>query len=156
MTTTASNHLTGSAAEFRIKDSLKRIKAKFILPTCDLLGIAQQSTVGKRRVEQATPYLLREYNNDLLNVPQSELLDRIYGIDCLITYRGWTIALDITVNLDSLTDKANKQRMLSLSPLYTQVGIDLAAVVCVSNSFTDADLRKALSEVIAGKSVVHL
>ncbi|UBF29877.1 hypothetical protein K9N68_37335 (plasmid) [Kovacikia minuta CCNUW1] len=155
----SSYQIDSFAAESQVRSALKSINAKPVQVSAKhWLSTALMTHVGNNRIKQAEPYLMSEYNGSWSNVPPSEVLDRVFGIDALISYRGWTIAIDITLDDRQTVDKANKQRQLS--SLYSELGIDLAVVLVVpedcSPEYLQTNIRQALSRVIAGESVVYL
>lgn len=140
---------------------LKRVK----FSSHQLIKVAQKSTIGRQRLARALPYFKAEYGIPVrhkeryyihLNwesVPASVILDYLYGIDCTISFLGWTIGVDITTNHHAVESKQNK--LQQLAPMWQAIGIDRTAVCmidkqCQGDSTTD--LVTALRQVIKGQT----
>lgn len=135
--------INGFAAEqvlFKLITNSKKIKS-FQLPSSEkLIKIASQSQLGRNRIQAAYPYLLSEFgvnyrntkNNRLTQViegnlvPNTVILDYIFGIDTVVNILGYVIAIDVTVNPNKIEEKQAKLTLLK--PLWQQVGIDKACV----------------------------
>ena len=135
------------------------------IKTKDLIKVALQSKLGRRRLEYAKPFLRKEYGinvryNDAFIlefdwslVPASEILDRVFGIDFCFSFLGYIVAIDVTVNPEATEEKLNKQRQLR--KLYQAIGIDKTAVCLVQNQGKN-DLKTLLKQIIRGAKVIQL
>ncbi|EAZ88602.1 hypothetical protein [Crocosphaera chwakensis] len=140
--------INGYAAEqilFNLIKNSPKIKG-FKLPSSEeLINIASQSQLGRKRIKSATSFLLEEFGvnyrhpktNQLSRVldwqmvPSSIILDYIFGIDTVVNILGFTIAIDVTVNSNKIEEK--QQKLTNLKPLWQEIGIDKACVCYVSN-----------------------
>ena len=126
-----------------------------------LIEVAQSLTVGKERLIQAMPYLLSEYSRqvgrqfsiDWQNVPASVILDYVYGIDNLFTFRGWTIGIDVTVHPNAIADKSIK--IQRLKPLWSAIGVDYCAIALVTKSCSVEETISALRLIVKGATVIE-
>jgi hypothetical protein len=142
--------LSSLVAERKVMDSLSTIRAKqvkFDAPT--VMAIAHK-TLTKKRVATALHYLEVEYGER--DIPPTELIDKLFGLDIVITYRGWTIGLDITLNPEALGDKLAK--LHKLAHAHTELGVDKTAVLLVTGDV--ADLQSVLSQIIKSDRPVAL
>jgi hypothetical protein len=78
------------------------------------------------------------------HIPPSEYLDRVFGLDMVITYRGWVIGLDVTLDPGALEGKQRKQAYLS--DAYAKLGLDKWGVIVAPCT----DLKATLSQIIKG------
>lgn len=145
--------MNGIAAEYTLARLLKQLKCKPVqFSSIALIKIAEKQSVGQRRIKQAAKFLINEYGTthrrpngqlyrvlDWSNVPPTEVLDRVFGIDALVNYRGWVIAFDATVNPDSLQSKQSKMSMLN--DLYQSIGIDVAFPILLNADVTANDVK---------------
>ena len=105
-----------------------------------LIEVAKQSQIGRDRIQSAKPYLNSEYGTpirkpdgkyrielDWAQVPAKAILDRVYGLDAVVNFRGWQIGIDVTVNPETLVEK--RQKLNWLAPLWKKIGIDYVAVI---------------------------
>ena len=113
---------------------------KFDLSNAELIDVAKQSKAGCERLNQSLPYLRSEYGTqyrtpegkyriklDWENLPAVAILDKVYGLDAIFSFRGWTVGIDVTTNPGTLL---RKQRKLNwLAPLCQQIGVDRVAVI---------------------------
>lgn len=128
-----------------------------------LIEIAKRSFLGRERVSKALPYILSEYGKTIngkfkvnwQDVPSQVILDYVYGIDSTCNFRGWLIAIDITTNPTDVNFKVNKVE--KLKPLWSAIGIDYCAVVCIQNEIEQyQSITQLLKEVIKGETFVLL
>jgi hypothetical protein len=129
-----------------------------------LIEIARQSPIGRQRLARALPYIEAEYGIPIrqkeryciqLNwesVPASVILDYVFGIDCTISFLGWTIGIDVTTNFDKVESKQDKLQWLA--PLWQSIGIDRTAVCLVGEG--GLDLVTALRQVIKGQTQIQV
>jgi hypothetical protein len=140
--------INGFAAEQILSNLIttsKKIKG-FKLPSSEeLIKIASQSELGRKRLNAAHPHLLKEFGVDYRHtemnqlsqiidwklVPNTLILDYIFGIDAVVNVLGFVIAIDVTVNLNAIEEKQHKLSLLK--PLWQQVGIDKACICYVNN-----------------------
>jgi hypothetical protein len=161
--------INGFAAEqivFNLIKSSPKIKS-FKLPTSEeLINIASQSSLGRKRIKSAYPYLLEEFgvnyreeNTNQLRqafdwklVPNTIILDYIFGIDAVVYILGFVVAIDVTANPNTLEEK--QQKLTLLKPLWQRVGIDKACV-CYVNKL-EIDLFNRLKTVIKQDKVLAI
>jgi hypothetical protein len=127
-------------AENSVRDELVVLKAKPV--HFDLKSLTQVASnyISAHRVVIAEDYLIQIYG---LDIPPSEYLDRVFGLDVVIQYRGWKLGLDITLNEDAVKSKQQKQQ--GLRPAYKALGIDAWGVIIAGQ-----DLKTQLSQIIRG------
>ena len=156
-------NICGYVGEQIFDKQLKAAKLpKVKLDSLQLIKIAQSLSVGQERIRQAMPYLLSEYGKQLgkkfiidwQDVPASVILDYVYGVDQLFTFRGWTIGIDVTVNSNAIADKSDKLKRLKL--LLSAIGIDFSAIALISKTCTTEETTAALRLIIKGATVVEL
>ena len=153
--------LNGFAAEQRVFDLInksRKIKG-FKLPSSEkLIKIASQSKLGRKRIKSATSYLLQEYGVDYRHpetnqlsrildweiVPNTVILDYVFGIDAVVNVLGFIIAIDVTINSNAIEKK--QQKLSRLRPLWQQAGIDKACV-CYFKSESPNNFWNALKTV---------
>lgn len=154
--------MNGQVAEYAWSRLLKSASISTVqFDSLTLINIAKQSELGKRRIKFALSYILKEYGHSVRqldgtfktkvswsNVPASVILDYIYGIDSVFSYRGWVLAVDVTVNEDSIRDKQGK--LEGLRPMWSAIGIDKVAIA----HLVMPDDRPALAEVGTATAVV--
>lgn len=140
-----------------VKCKLPQVRMKSI----ELVEIAKQFDCGCRRLSQALPYLRSEYGTqvrtpegkyrvklDWQNIPPEAILDKVYGLDAIIRFRGWTIGIDVTTNHKALLKKQKKLNWLT--PLCKKSGIDHVAVIhLVMPEVKSAQTEQASSNLIA-------
>ena len=101
---TTLNQLNGYAAEVLVNKlcAAAKCKAEPIPSTREMVKVLQQTTFGKARLETCQKWLMREFSQDgsfsYEDVPASEFLDRVLGIDLLVNYMGHVVGIDVTVN----------------------------------------------------------
>ena len=132
--------MNGQVAEYAWSRLLKSASLSTVqFDSLTLINIAKQSELGKRRIKLALPYILKEYGYSVRqldgtyktklswsNVPAAIILDYIYGIDSVFSYKGWVLAVDVTVNPDSIRDKQGK--LEGLAKMWSAIGIDKVAI----------------------------
>lgn len=125
--------------------SFARLLTACQLPQCKfdslhLIKVAERSEIGIVRIAQAKPYLISEYGTptrssdgvyriklDWEQVPSQAILDKVYGLDAVISFRGWCIGIDVTTNPQTLIEK--RQKLQWLAPLWQGIGIDHVVVI---------------------------
>ena len=156
-------NICGYAGEQIFDKQLKAAKLpKVKFDSLQLIKIAQSSSIGQERISQAMPYLLSEYGRqagkqfkiDWQNVPASVILDYVYGIDSIFNFRGWTIGIDVTVNLEAIYDKS--QKLKRLKPLWSAIDIDYGAIALIHRNCTVKETTAALRLIIQGATVIEL
>lgn len=156
-------NICGYAGEQIFDRQLKSARLQKIeFDSVELIKIAESLPVGRERITQAMPYLLSEYGKQLgkkftidwQNVPACIILDYVYGIDSLFTFRGWTIGIDITVNPNAIADKNAKIKRLK--PLWSAIGVDYGAIALIRRSCTPEETNAALKLIIKGATIIEL
>ena len=97
------------------------------------------------RFELVSKKLLEEGLN-VSDLSREELLDRMLGIDFLVTSEGKTIAIDVTSGKGSVL--YNKRRKMNqLSNIYIALGIDHAVVVRIKRDLDDDSILDLFSRI---------
>ena len=132
---------SGYVGEFTFCRLLRESKLPQVrFDSLQLIETAKQSKAGCERLSQALPYLRSEYGTqyrtpdgkyriklDWQNIPAEAILDKVYGLDAICSFRGWTIGIDVTTDPDALLEK--KHKLNWLAPLWSEIGIDRVAVI---------------------------
>ncbi len=160
--------INGFAAEqilFNLIKNSSKIKG-FKLPSSEeLIKIASSSKLGIKRIKSATPYVLEEFGVDYRNsetnqltrvidwrvVPNTIILDYIFGIDAVVNVLGFVVAIDATSNQNTIEDKQIK--LTKLKSLWKQIGIDKACV-CYINQTNYTNLWQSLKSVTKQSKVI--
>jgi hypothetical protein len=155
-------YLSGFAAESKMLQAIKnntRIKFWLLPASAELLKVAQSSPLGRRRLAMAQSYFEKEYGVAVRNsksgqvswsyswddVPPSEILDRVYSVDCVVSLLGYVVAIDITVDSAAIYSKQSK--LTALKPLLRQLGIDSVGVFYADDSWDNIwDRIKAIAK----------
>ena len=95
-------------------------------------------SAGRKR--KAESYLAQTWGER--EIPPAEYLDKVFGLDVVIQYRGWTLGLDVTLDPFAVESKLQKQD--SLSSAYRALGIDKAGVIVADGT----PLKDQLSAII--------
>lgn len=82
-------------------------------------------TLPSKRVAKAFSYLQEVYGHR--PIPPAEYLDKVFGIDVIVEYRGWRLALDITLNPDAIASKSEK--LTNYRQSWQRLGCDAAGVI---------------------------
>ena len=155
------NAISGIAAESQLLLAIKKsskIKFWHLPSTLELLKIAQSSSLGRRRLAMAISHLQQEYGIPVLNsqtdhsslsfswedVPPSVVLDRVYGIDVIVSILGYVVAIDVTTDPKLCHQK--KTKLKQLRPLLDKFGIDSVGVFCADESWDIWDRIKAIAK----------
>jgi hypothetical protein len=138
---TAYASLAALTAEHNIMTAARDIKAKFVYFTTEELKAVAAECIPAGRKATAERYL-QEIHGE--HIPPSEYLDRVFGLDMVITYRGWTIGLDVTLDPQALAAKQRKQQYLAGA--YSRLGLDKWGVIVAPCH----DLKATLSSIIKG------
>lgn len=133
--------LQAICAENSIMDQAKTIKAQPVYFTLEQLKAIAADCIPAQRKATAESYLVQIHGE---HIPPSEYLDRVFGLDMVILYRGWTIGLDVTLDPAALVAKQRKQAYLASA--YQKLGLDKWAVIVAPCR----DLKAQLSAIIAG------
>ncbi len=162
--------INGYAAEqilFNLIKNSSKIKG-FKLPSSEeLIKIASNSQVGRQRIKSATPHLIKEFGIDYRHpktnqlsriidweiVPNTIILDYIFGIDTVVNILGFVIAIDVTVNSSKIEEK--QQKLTKLKPLWQQLSIDNACV-CYINNTNSTNLWQSLKSVAKTSKVLAI
>jgi len=106
----------------------------------------------------AIPHLQQEYGSPVLNsqtdqsslsfswedVPPSVVLDRVFGVDVIVSILGYVVAIDVTANPNATQQK--KAKLTQLRPLLEQIGIDSVGIFCADESWEIWDRIKAIAK----------
>jgi hypothetical protein len=131
--------LAALIAEHNIMSQAKEIKAKPVYFSLEQLQAVAAECVPAGRKATAERYLTEIHG---AHIPPSEYLDRVFGLDLVINYRGWLIGLDVTLDPSALPGKQRKQQYLS--DAYARLGLDKWGVIFAPC----ADLKTTLSSII--------
>ena len=162
--------INGFAAEQILSNLItnsKKIKGFKLSSSEQLIRIASSSKLGRQRIKSAQPYLLKEFGIDYRHpethqlsriidwklVPNSIILDYIFGIDAVVNVLGFVIAIDVTTNPNALAEKQCK--LSCLKPLWKQLGIDKACV-CYVNNPNSTSLWDSLKTVTKQEKVIAI
>jgi hypothetical protein len=119
----------------------KEIKARPVYFSTEELQAIAAECIPAGRKATAERYLTEIHG---AHIPPSEYLDRVFGLDRVITYRGWVIGLDVTLDPGALEGKQRKQAYLS--DAYAKLGLDKWGVIVAPCT----DLKATLSAIIKG------
>lgn len=115
------------------------IKARPVYFTLEDLQAIAAECIPARRKAEAEYHLTQIHGN---HIPPSEYLDRVFGLDLVIQYRGWIIGLDVTLDPQALPGKQRKQAYLAGA--YARLGLDKWGVILAPCK----DLQAELSAII--------
>lgn len=154
--------ICGFAAETLLHQKIKACpKFKpFKLPSSDaLIKMALTTNLGRKRLALAQPYLEKEYRLSIQNpdwncVPAQIILDYVFGIDNIVCFLGYAVAIDVTTNPYAIDEKVTKLQMLK--PLWQQLGIDRACICHISQGLPSASLWDSLKQTIKAQQVVPI
>jgi hypothetical protein len=138
---TAYASLAALTAEHSIMDQARSIKATAVYYSLEQLQAIAADCIPAQRKATAESYLTQIHGG---SIPPSEYLDRVFGLDMVILYRGWTIGLDVTLDPAALVAKQRKQAYLASA--YQKLGLDKWAVIVAPC----ANLKAQLSAIITG------
>jgi hypothetical protein len=138
---TAYASLAALTAEYDIMTQAKITNAKPVYFSLEELQAIAADCIPAQRKATAESYLTQIHGE---HIPPSEYLDRVFGLDMVILYRGWTIGLDVTLDPAALVAKQRKQAYLASA--YQKLGLDKWAVIVAPCK----DLKAQLSAIIAG------
>lgn len=133
--------LQAICAENNIMSQARDIKARPVYFTIEELQAIAADCVPAGRKATAERYLTEIHG---LNIPPSEYLDRVFGLDLVISYKGWLIGLDVTLDPNALPGKQRKQAYLASA--YARLGLDRWGVIVAPCP----DLKAELSAIIKG------
>lgn len=174
MTCTTATRAIGVAGEFAFDSLINAANIRTVyFDNLTLIKIAQQSKIGQRRIQLAKPFLISEYGRPQrqadnkvrykLNwgdVPAVVILDYIFGIDRVISWRGWTIGIDITLDTSTLMDKQGK--LQGLREMWKAIGIDCTAILYLRlpqnaiapDEDTIAAFKQECRAMVKGKQII--
>jgi hypothetical protein len=102
-----------------------------------LLKIAQSSNWLKAAIQQDKQFL--KHKNDLTTLDPSYILDKVFGIDFLITFEleddFYTFGIDVTSNQSVLKDKEYKANSFSRKDVRDKLRLDGFIVIGISETF---------------------
>ena len=136
---TAYASLAALTAEHDLMTQARNIKARPVYFSLEQLQEIAAECIPAQRKRTAEHHLTEIHGH---NIPPSEYLDRVFGLDLVIQYRGWLIGLDVTLDPSALAGKQRKQAYLS--DAYARLGLDKWAVVLAPCP----DLKAELSAII--------
>jgi hypothetical protein len=155
------NQLNGQAAEIFIKNLCKEAKCKAQpIPTTREMAIAlSQTEFGKARLSICREWLIREFSEDgsfsYGNVPSSEFMDRVLGIDLLVNYMGYIIGIDVTINGTDSNLRAKKATHTGLRMVYAHLGFDKVLTLQIEKEpLTAEQLREAIRTAVQAEGLV--
>ncbi|WP_017302582.1 hypothetical protein [Nodosilinea nodulosa] len=133
--------LAALTAEQNTMSELKALRAKPIYFDLAILQNVAADCIPSARIEAAEFHLNQIFGE--LEIPPTEYLDLVFGLDAVILYLGHVIGLDITLNDRALAAKARKQAQLATA--YKRLGLDLWGVIHIT---PEKDIRSQLSAII--------
>jgi hypothetical protein len=155
------NQLNGYAAEQGIKAlcAAAKCKAQPIPSTRKMVEVLQQTTFGKARLGTCQKWLMREFSQNgsfsYEDVPASEFLDRVLGIDLLVNYMGYTIGIDVTVNGSESKLESKHATHKFLRRAYQALKIDKVITLQIEKEpITAEELREAIRAAIQSEGLV--
>jgi hypothetical protein len=131
--------LAALTAEHDIMSQAKAVKATPVYFTTEELQAIAAECIPAQRKATAESYLHQIHGEC---IPPSEYLDRVFGLDLVINYRGWLIGLDVTLDPVALPGKRRKQAYLA--DAYQKLGLDKWSVILAPCK----DLKAELSAII--------
>ncbi len=155
------NRLNGYAAEMNLHRAiLDSKKTNFIdLDGSFLADAIESDWAGLKHLKSAEINLIEEFGvfeqiggrsfltiPDLKDLPQVTILDYVLGVDYLINYAGYIVAIDVTVNVNSVAKKLRKKR--ELTRVFMTLGVDKTLILVANESFDVEDLHDVLKEVV--------
>jgi hypothetical protein len=135
--------LAALTAEHDLMTQAKQIKARPVYFTIEELQAIAADCIPAQRKRTAERYLTEIHGE---HIPPSEYLDGVFGLDLVITYKGWLIGLDVTLDREALPGKQRKQAYLSDAYGPNGLGLDRWAVVLAPCP----DLKAEISAIIKG------
>ncbi len=160
------SRINGYAAEAKLHKAIADGRKTRIaeLDNALLAETIETTVAGMRHFRKAELSLLQEYGiqqiqdgirsfrlSPLAELPQVTLLDYVLGIDALVNYMGHVIAIDITVNPESIGWKHRKKR--ELNGVYQQLGIDHTLILMITKDFNSQDLEQILGSIVKDKEL---
>jgi hypothetical protein len=131
--------LAALTAEHNIMTAARSLKARLVYFSIEQLQEIAAECIPAGRKATAERYL-QEIHGEY--IPPSEYLDRVFGLDLVIQYRGWVIGLDVTLDPSALAGKQRKQQYLAGA--YSRLGLDKWGVIIAPCP----DLKVTLSSII--------
>jgi hypothetical protein len=132
--------LASILAENNIMTQAKEINAKIVRFSLRQLKSVACDRIPAKRQQKAERYLTETWGER--EVPPSEYLDKVFGLDVVIDYKGWRIGLDVTLDPEAVYSKRRKQQQLMVA--YRALGIDKAGVIIADGT----PLQEQLSAII--------
>lgn len=117
-------------------------KDNWIVEACSftskyLLNIAESSNWLKAAIQQDKKFI--KYKNDLSTLEPSYILDKVFGIDFLITFEleddFYTFGIDVTSNKSVLDSKEYKSNSASRKDVRDKLRLDGFIIIGISESF---------------------
>jgi hypothetical protein len=155
------NQLNGQAAEHRIKAlcAVAKCKPQPLPTTREMVQVLESTTFGRARLGTCQKWLMREFSQDgrfsYEMVPPSEFLDRVLGIDLLVNYMGYIVAIDVTVNGSSAKLESKFQTHKFLRKAYKALGFDKVLTLQIEKEpLTAEELREAIRLAVKSEGLV--
>ncbi len=102
-----------------------------------LLKIAQSSNWLKAAIQQDKQFI--RHKNDLTALDPSYILDKVFGIDFLVTFEleddFYTFGIDVTSNKSVLESKEYKANSFTRKEVRTKLRLDGFIIIGISESF---------------------
>jgi hypothetical protein len=133
--------LAALTAEHNVVTQARSLKAKPVYFSLEQLQEIAAECIPAQMKATAESYLYQIHGEV---IPPSEYLDRVFGLDLVINYRGWLIGLDVTLDPGALAAKQRKQQYLAGA--YAKLGLDKWGVIVAPCT----DLKATLSQIIKG------
>ena len=133
--------LAALTAEHDLMTAARNLKARPVYFSTEQLQEIAAECIPAQRKATAESYLYQIHGE---HIPPSEYLDRVFGLDLVINYRGWLIGLDVTLDPQALAAKQRKQAYLAGA--YSRLGLDKWGVIVAPCP----DLKATLSAIIKG------
>lgn len=133
--------LAALTAEHDLMTAARNLKARPVYFSTEQLQEIAAECIPAGRKATAESYLYQIHGEV---IPPSEYLDRVFGLDLVINYRGWLIGLDVTLDPGALAAKQRKQQYLAGA--YAKLGLDKWGVIVAPCP----DLKATLSAIIKG------
>ena len=154
--------ICGFAAETLLHQKIKACPQfkPFKLPSSDaLIKMALATQLGRNRLALAQPHLEKEYRLNHQKpewevVPAQIILDYVFGIDNIVCFLGYAVAIDVTTNPNAIDEKVNK--LQALKPLWQQLGIDRACICHVSQGQSTSSLWDSLKQTIKTQQILPI
>jgi hypothetical protein len=113
------------------------LKEECSYTSASLLSVAKSSNWLKAALTKDVNFL--KHKNDLCQLSPSYILDKVFGIDFLVTFEleneVYTYGIDVTSNKDAFENKLYKANSASRKQIRSKLGLDGFLVVGISLAF---------------------